>query len=214
MFASIRHHRLKRGSMDELTRRVDGGFANLISAEPGFVSYEFIDCGDGEIVTVSVFREARQAESSRELAQRWSAENLQGFDFARLEVMRGEIDVSRASRDMLAPTHARDGKFASLRHYLLRGSLHDVMRLVDEVLADELQAIDGFDAYHVLDCGGGKLLSISLFRDQAAAEESDDVALGFVREQLDVFDIERTEVVGGEVVVSRAMAELLQPTHA
>jgi hypothetical protein len=201
--------------MDELTRRVDDGFANLISAEPGFVSYEFIDCGDGEIVTVSVFSEARQAESSRELAQRWSAESLQGFDFARLEVMRGEIDVSRASRDMLAPTHARDGKFASLRHYVLRGdALHDVMRLADEVLADEIQALDGFDAYHVLDCGGGKILTISLFRDQEAAEQSDDLALRFVRERLDAYDIERTQIVGGEVAVSRAMAELLEPTHA
>jgi hypothetical protein len=201
--------------MDELTRRVDDGFANLISAEPGFVSYEFIDCGDGEIVTVSVFSEARQAESSRELAQRWSAESLQGFDFARLEVMRGEIDVSRASRDMLAPTHARDGKFASLRHYVLRGdALHDVMRLADEVLADEIQALDGFDAYHVLDCGGGRILTISLFRDQEAAEQSDDLALRFVRERLDAYDIERTQIVGGEVAVSRAMAELLEPTHA
>jgi hypothetical protein len=129
--------------------------------------------------------------------------------------MRGEIDVSRASRDMLAPTHARDGKFASLRHYVLRGdALHDVMRLADEVLADEIQALDGFDAYHVLDCGGGRILTISLFRDQEAAEQSDDLALRFVRERLDAYDIERTQIVGGEVAVSRAMAELLEPTHA
>jgi hypothetical protein len=215
MFASIRRYRLIYGSMDELTHRVDVGFAELLSASPGFVSYEFIDRGDGEIVTVSVFSEMQQAEASRELAQRWTVANLRGFDFVRLDETRGEIKVSRASRDMLAPTHARDGKFASLRHYVLRGdSVHEVMRLVDDLLADELQLLDGFDAYHVLDCGAGKILSISLFRDQAAAEESDEAALQFVRSRLDTFDIERTEIVGGDVVVSRAAAKVLEPAHA
>ena len=35
-----------------------------------------------------------------------------------------------------------------------------------------------------------------------------------VRRELGDFDIERTEVIGGEVVVRRAMAELLEPAHA
>jgi hypothetical protein len=35
-----------------------------------------------------------------------------------------------------------------------------------------------------------------------------------VRRELGHFGIERTEVIGGEVVVSRAMATLLEPAHA
>ena len=57
-------------------------------------------------------------------------------------------------------------------------------------------------------------MSISLLRDQVAAEESDERALEFVRRELANFDIERTDVIGGEVVVSRAMATLLEPAHA
>jgi hypothetical protein len=76
------------------------------------------------------------------------------------------------------------------------------------------QAMDGFEAYHALDCGGGEIVSISLMRDQAAAQESDERAREFVRRELADFDIERTEVIGGEVVVSRAMATLLEPAHA
>ena len=49
MFASIRRYRLHQGEIDELARRVDDGFAEEIGAQPGFVSYEFIDCGGGEI---------------------------------------------------------------------------------------------------------------------------------------------------------------------
>ena len=202
--------------MEELTRRVDEGFAEDIGRQPGFASYEFVDCGDGEIITLSVFRDADQAEASRELAQRWTEENLQDLEFSRLEALRGEILVSRAARDMLEPGHAGGArKFASVRRYRLRaGSIGELMHIVDEVFAEEIEAMDGFEAYHALDCGGSELVSISLFRDQAAAEESDERALEFVRRELGGFDIERTEVIGGEVIVSRAMAALLEPAHA
>ena len=215
MFASIRRYRLQRGSMEELTRRVDEGFAEDIGRRPGFVAYEFMDCGDGEILTLSVFRDADQAEASRELALRWTEENLQDLEFGRLEALRGEILVSRAARDMLDPGHAGAArKFASVRRYRLRtGSIGELMHIVDEVFADEIEAMDGFEAYHALDCGS-EIVSISLLRDQAAAEESDERALEFVRRELGDFDIERTEVLGGEVLVSRAMATLLEPAHA
>ncbi len=215
MFASIRRYRLQRGSMEELTRRVDDGFAEDIGRRPGFVAYEFIDCGDGEILTLSVFRDADQAEASRELALRWTEENLQDLEFGRLEALRGEILVSRAARDMLEPGHAGAArKFASVRRYRLRtGSIGELMHIVDEVFANAIEAMDGFEAYHAFDCRR-EIVSISLLRDQAAAEESDERALEFVRRDLADFDIERTEVIGGEVVVSRAMATLLEPAHA
>lgn len=201
--------------MEELTRRVDEGFAEDIGRRPGFVAYEFMDCGDGEIVTLSVFRDADQAEASRELALRWTEENLQDLEFGRLDALRGEILVSRAARDMLEPGHAGAArKFASVRRYRLRtGSIGELMHIVDEVFADEIEAMDGFEAYHALDCGS-EIVSISLLRDQAAAEESDERALEFVDRELGDFDIERTEVIGGEVLVSRAMATLLEPAHA
>jgi hypothetical protein len=202
--------------MEELTRRVDEGFAEDIGRRRGFVAYEFMDCGDGEIMTLSVFRDADQAEASREFAQRWTEENLHGLEFRRVEALRGEILVSRAARDMLEPGHSGSArKFASVRRYRLRsGSIGELMHIVDEVFADEIEAMDGFEVYHALDCGGGDILSISLLRDRAAAEESDERALEFVRRDLGAFDIERTEVIGGEVVVSRAMAALLEPAHA
>jgi|Tabmets5t2r1_1033131.scaffolds.fasta_scaffold13972_2 hypothetical protein len=216
MFASIRRYRLSEGSMDELMRRVDEGFAEEISRQPGFCSYEALDCGDGEIETISVFGEPEEAEASRELAQRWSDENLRDFGFTRLEALRGEILVSRAAEDMLEPMHAGASReFCSIRRYMLRGgSVGDLMHIVDEKFADRISALPGFVAYHALDAGGSELLSISVFGDQAQAEESDDLSLRFVQDELGAFDIERTEVIGGRVMVSRAMAEVLEPAHA
>jgi len=216
MFASIRRYHLIRGSMDELARLIDTSFAEQIAVQPGFVSYELIDCGDGEITTISLFGEAREAEMSRDLAQRWTEDNLDDFEFMRSEVLHGKVLVSRAARDMLESAHATGArKFASMRRYALRGgSVEELMHVVDEVFADQIQRLDGFEAYHALDCGRGEILSISMLRDQSAAEESDDRALEFVREKLGGFDIERTEMIAGEVLVSRAMADLLQPAHA
>jgi hypothetical protein len=216
MFASIRRYRLTQGSVQELTRRVDRGFAEEIELQPGFTSYELIDCGDGEIMTISIFGEAPQAAFSRDLARRWTRENLRDLELRHTEALHGEIMVSRAGDTMLEPAHpAAAEKFASVRRYMLRtGSVAELMHIVDEVFADDVAALDGFEAYHALDCGRGEILSISLLRDQSAAEESDDRALRFVREYLQAFDMERTEVIGGEVLVSRAMATLLESAHA
>jgi hypothetical protein len=216
MFASIRRYRLHEGSMDDLMWRVDDGFAEEISRRPGFCSYEALDCGEGEVVTISVFSQAEQAEASRELAQRWSDENLSEFRFTRLEALRGEIIVSRAVDDILEPAHAGTlQEFASIRRYRLRsGSIDELMHIVDETFAEQICELPGFVAYHALDAGAGEILSISLFGDQAQAEESDELALAFVREKLAAFDIERTEVLGGKVAVSRAMTEVLEPAHA
>ena len=215
MFASIRRYRLRGGSMDELTRRVDEGFAEDIAREPGFIAYEFMDCGDGEILTLSVFAESGNAEASRLLAQRWTAQNLQDLEFSRLEALRGEIMVSRAARDVLEPGHAGAARrFASVRRYTMRsGELGELLHLVDEVFADQIAAMDGFEAYHALDCGG-EGVTISLFGDRESAEASVELGLEFARQELGRFGIERTAVMSGEVLVSRAMAELLEPAHA
>jgi hypothetical protein len=216
MFASIRRYRLTTGSTKVLTRLVDDGFAEQIASQPGFVSYEFVDCGDGEIMTCSIFQQAEQAEASRELAKRWTQENLRDFAFAPRQALRGEILVSRAERDMLEPGHVgAERKFATARRYALRGgSLPALMHKIDEIFADRLEQLDGFEAYHACDCGDGEILSISVFRDQTSAESSDDLAVQFAGEELGEFEIERTEVIRGEVVVSRAVAELLEPAHA
>jgi Antibiotic biosynthesis monooxygenase len=216
MFASIRRYRLQGGTTLELARRVDEGFAEEIAAQPGFVSYEFVDCGDGEVMTLSIFQTAEAAEASREHARRWSDERLEDFKFTRVEPLRGEILVSRAGGEMLAPGHTGGArKFVSIRRYALRrGEVADLMHIVDDSFADRIEALPGFNAYHALDCGHGEIAAISLLRDQGAAEESDELALEFVRDRLEAFDLERTEVIGGEVVVSRARAELLTPAHA
>jgi hypothetical protein len=202
--------------MDDLARRVDEEFAEQICAQPGFVSYEFMDCGDGQIMTVSMFAEAEQADASRDLARRWTEQSLRDTEFSPLDPMRGEVLVSRAARDMLDAGHpAAPHRFAAVRRYRLRsGSVGELMHRVDETLADRMADIDGVEAYHALDCGVGDLLSMTFVRDRALERQTDDIARQFVGEHLADFETERTETISGEVIVSRAMAQLLEPAHA
>ncbi|HWI70556.1 MAG TPA: hypothetical protein VNT55_01275 [Baekduia sp.] len=216
MFASIRRYRLRDGSLDVLARLVDDGFAEVLGAQPGFVSYEFVDCGEGDVLTISVFHDADGARRSRDLAHRWTDENLDDFEFTRRDALQGEILVSRAAGELLEPDHAGGaGRYASLRRYeMTGGSVPELMRDVDDMFADEVAALDGFAAYYVLDCGDGEILSVTVLRDEATARETDEMALRFVTERLSRFRLRRTEAVTGKVMVSRAKAELLEPTHA
>ena len=216
MYASIRGYRVARGSIKELARRVDDDFAEQVSAQPGFVSYEFIEYGPEEFVTVSIFRDPDAADASRVLARHWTDVHLTDFEFTRIEPLQGEIRVSRAAQDMLRAGHT-DGaeKFAGVRCYQLNaGSVDELMHRVDTAFADRIAAIAGFEAYHAFDCGGGQLLTVSLFRDAFGADESNDRSKQFVFDELGDFDLDRVLMLTGRVTVSRARAQLLEPAHA
>jgi hypothetical protein len=216
MFASIRRYRLAQGTMDELMHRVDESFAEQIAAQEGFVSYHAIELDDGELVTVSMFEDPRQAEASRDLAQRWTETELHDMDLQRIETLRSEIDVSRASEEMLEPLHAASGsEFCALRRYLLRaGSITELLRRADMSFAETVQGVDGFRGYMVLELGNDEVVSLTFTRDRAGAEASDELAARFVREELADFDLERIDARAGDVRVSRAGAEVLVPEHA
>jgi hypothetical protein len=216
MFASMRRYRLQRGSMAELARRIDKDFAEELAAQPGFVSYEFIDCGLGEFMTMSIFRTLEQAEASRELARRWADRNREELEFPRLEAAHGEILVGRAAPGMLEESHAgAKRKSVAIRRYRLhQSSVAELMRRIDKVFADGLQAMEGFEAWHVFECGTDEILWITFVRDRAAAEASDERTFQFVAEELREFRLERRVALRGELIVSRAMTELLEPAHA
>lgn len=216
MFASIRQYALRSGDIEDLAQRVDIGFAEEITAQPGFVSYEFIECGDGRVTTVSMFGDSAGAEASRDLAQRWTETSLQDLEFDRLGALSGRVLVSRAGQDMLEPGHVGAGRgFASLRRYRAdSGSVAEMMHIADAEFADRMAESEGFEAYHVIDCGDGQIVALTLMRDREGVTRSEEMAREFVGERLASFDIERIEALTGEVTVSRAVAALLEPAHA
>ena len=90
----------------------------------------------------------------------------------------------------------------------------ELVRQVDETFAPRVEAMPGFVAYQLLDCGNGIVLSITTCHDREAAERSVELAAEFVTTELEGIEIERVEATIGEVGVSRALAEMLEPTRA
>ena len=106
MYASIRHWRLERGDMADAMHRADEHFADRLAGEEGFCAYECIDCGDGELITVSIFRDRDAAERSVAMASEFVSEHLSDMELSRLAVYDGTVAVSRAASEVLEPAHA------------------------------------------------------------------------------------------------------------
>jgi len=104
MFASVRRYRLRYGSIDDLLHLVDTDFAETVQEMDGFLEYQVIECGNGEIVTITTFRDRRSAEASMETAADWVRDTLAAqYDLERLESFVGEVAISRAREAVTVP---------------------------------------------------------------------------------------------------------------
>jgi quinol monooxygenase YgiN len=113
-----------------------------------------------------------------------------------------------------ATIKGRTGMHASLRTYRVgSGSVDAVMRRVDRDFAEALSQEPGFVAYHAIDTGNEMVMTISLFHDREQAEASNELAAQWIAEELSEFNVTRVGVIGGEAIVSRASAEVLEPAH-
>jgi hypothetical protein len=87
------------------------------------------------------------------------------------------------------------------------------MHLADTELADRIAAQLGFVDYQAIDTGDGTISSITIVEEEDQCLRSNDVAAAFVGAHLADFEVERTDVFGGEVMVGRAADKVLhRPT--
>ena len=106
MYCSVRRYRMDPARVDELMHRVDEGFAEDVAREPGFVAYQVLDFGAGDIATLTTFRDREGAENSVAMAASWIRDNLSDVEIERVDAFVGEAKVSRAIAEMLEPAHA------------------------------------------------------------------------------------------------------------
>ena len=92
--------------------------------------------------------------------------------------------------------------------------LDEITHLVDTDFADMLSEEPGFIDYQAVACDDGRLFTVTMWQDEAGARRSADLAANFVRDKLAGFDIKRTDTLTGDVSVSRARSEMLEPVHA
>ena len=94
MFTTIRKYRVRRGSVEELARRVQDGFVPLVRQMQGFKAYYLIENGSEELTTISVFSSADEALASNEKAADWVRSNVLESTRGMPEVIVGNVLIA------------------------------------------------------------------------------------------------------------------------
>ncbi len=96
MYATVRRY---DGVTDpgEAGRRVNEGFAPLVSQIPGFVAYYWVDAGGGVMISTSVFQDLSHAEESTRRAADWVRQNLAALLPNPPQVTAGEVVAYKAN---------------------------------------------------------------------------------------------------------------------
>jgi quinol monooxygenase YgiN len=104
--------------------------------------------------------------------------------------------------------------YLSIRTYRVgSGRVDDVMHRVDRDLAEAFAQEEGFISYQVVRTGEKTVASVTVFRGEEQAAASNQLAAEGVADELVDLGMERLGVMGGEVMVSRANADMLEPAH-
>jgi hypothetical protein len=104
--------------------------------------------------------------------------------------------------------------YASVRRYTMgAGSIDSMMHRVEEEFAPALAQEPGFVCYFALDTGDHTVQTLSIFHDKNSAFRSNELSAQYVRENLEEFELTRTDVTAGEVLVSRLVPEVLEEMY-
>jgi hypothetical protein len=106
MFTTIRQYRCNPDDVARIAHTVDEHFADQLADSPGFMAYELVDCGSGDLFTTTVFTDRDSAERSTEMAAEFIREHLSDLELNRTGAYTGEVMVNRAKQDVLEMVHA------------------------------------------------------------------------------------------------------------
>ena len=94
---------------------------------------------------------------------------------------------------------------AAIRQYQVDpGSVDEVRRGINEGFLPIIKDVYGFQAYYAIDAGGGRMATVSVFDDQAGAEESTRMAADWIRQNMPSLVPNPPEVLEGEVFANEA----------
>jgi hypothetical protein len=85
------------------------------------------------------------------------------------------------------------------RHQVAPGSVDEIMRHIDQGFIPLIKDAQGFLAYYALKAGDGQIATVSVFEDQAGAEESTKMAGDYVKDNLASLMPNPPETTAGEV---------------
>ncbi len=93
--------------------------------------------------------------------------------------------------------------YVAVRRYKVKaGSMDEIIRSVSEGFVPLISQASGFMAYYAVDAGNDIVFSVSIFQDQAGADESTSLAADYVKQNLAALVEGPPEITAGEANVS------------
>ena len=91
MYAVIRHYHFKPEDSEKIDQVIQDGFVPLIKKANGFISYNWLDTGNGEGASLSVFQDKAGADESIRLAAEFVKTSMSELLTQKPEVIEGPI---------------------------------------------------------------------------------------------------------------------------
>jgi heme-degrading monooxygenase HmoA len=91
MYAAIRRGKGTPGSMHESVRQIQEGYVPTLRNLPGFVGFTFVNLGNDEGLSITVFETKEAAEEANRLAVEWARQNLADLMPAPPQTSEGEV---------------------------------------------------------------------------------------------------------------------------
>ena len=94
--------------------------------------------------------------------------------------------------------------YASIRRYKTSpGAAAELAQRVNQGFVPIISKAPGFVAYYVVDAGNDVVASVSVFQDQAGAEESNRMAADWVKDNIAALVTGAPEITAGAVTVHK-----------
>ena len=91
MYAVVRHYHFKKENSEKIDKLVQEGYVPLLKKAKGFVRYYWLDTGEGEGASLSVFMDKAGADESIQIAAEFVKEHLAEFVMQKTEVIEGPV---------------------------------------------------------------------------------------------------------------------------
>ena len=91
MFAAIRHYHFKAEDGEKIDKLVREGFVPLLKKAKGFVRYYWLDTGNGEGASISVFKDKAGADESIRIAADFVKAQMSALLTQKPEIIEGPV---------------------------------------------------------------------------------------------------------------------------
>ena len=91
MYAVVRHYHFKKEDSEKIDKLIQEGFVPLLKAAQGFVRYYWLDTGEGEGASLSVYNDKAGADESIRIAANFVKEHMAALLAQKPEVIEGPV---------------------------------------------------------------------------------------------------------------------------